>query len=162
MLILPMCCSPNLYHPSKTHSPLPLLYMWKLFSSRPHPDGLGRRRRPGKTQTRYRGTPTDKPGPEQHSPLDRPTSTPGKKRNWLISNKNNKDTQERGWGTLSVEDWGKGILPRTINKQAGWAGEALVGAGVHTHQPGAGKLVRVAEGGKLHRRGGKTHFPCEL
>jgi hypothetical protein len=25
-----------------------------------------------------------------------------------------------------------------------------------------GKLVRVAEGGKLHKRGGKTHFPCEL
>jgi hypothetical protein len=29
-------------------------------------------------------------------------------------------------------------------------------------QPGAGKLVRVAEGGKLHRRRGKTHFPHEL
>jgi hypothetical protein len=27
------------------------------------------------------GTPTDKPGPEQHSPLDRQTSTGGKKRN---------------------------------------------------------------------------------
>jgi hypothetical protein len=27
------------------------------------------------------GTPTDLPGPEQHSPLDRPTSTRGKKRN---------------------------------------------------------------------------------
>jgi hypothetical protein len=26
------------------------------------------------------GTPTDKPGPEQHSPLNRPTSTRGKKR----------------------------------------------------------------------------------
>jgi hypothetical protein len=25
-----------------------------------------------------------------------------------------------------------------------------------------GKLVRVAEGGKLHRRGGKIHLPCEL
>jgi hypothetical protein len=25
-----------------------------------------------------------------------------------------------------------------------------------------GKLVRVVEGGKLHRRGGKTHFPYEL
>jgi hypothetical protein len=60
---------------------------------------------------------------------------------------------ERGWGTLSAEDWGKGILPGTVNKQAGWAGEPLVGAG---------KLVRVAEGGKLHRRGGKTHFSREL
>jgi hypothetical protein len=69
---------------------------------------------------------------------------------------------ERGWGTLSTEDWGKGILPETINKQAGQAREALVGAGVRTQQPGAGKLVRVEEGGKLHRRGGKTHFPREL
>jgi hypothetical protein len=32
----------------------------------------------------------------------------------------------------------------------------------HTQQPGAGKLVKVVVGGKLHRRGGKTHFPCEL
>jgi hypothetical protein len=70
--------------------------------------------------------------------------------------------QERGWGALSTEDLGKGILPGTVNKQAGQAGEALVGAGVRTQQPGAGKLVRVVEGGKLHRRGGKTHFPCEL
>jgi hypothetical protein len=36
---------------------------------------------------------------------------------------------ERGWGALSTEDWGKGILPGTVNKQAGWAGEPLVGAG---------------------------------
>jgi hypothetical protein len=70
--------------------------------------------------------------------------------------------QERGWGTLSAEDWGKGILPGTVNKQAGWAGEAPVGVGVRAQQPGAGKLVRVAEGGKLHRRGVKTHFPHEL
>jgi hypothetical protein len=33
---------------------------------------------------------------------------------------------------------------------------------VFTQQPGAGKLVRVVEGGKLHRRGGKTHLPHEL
>jgi hypothetical protein len=70
--------------------------------------------------------------------------------------------QERGSGTLSTEDWGKVICPGTINKQAEQAGEPLVGAGAHAQQPGAGKLVRVAEGGKLHRRGGKTHFPCEL
>jgi hypothetical protein len=68
----------------------------------------------------------------------------------------------KGWGALSTEDWGKGILPGTVNKQAGWAGEALAGVGARTQQPGAGKLVRVAEGGKLHRRGGKTHFPHEL
>jgi hypothetical protein len=27
---------------------------------------------------------------------------------------------------------------------------------------GAGKLVKEAVGGKLHRRGGKTHYPREL
>jgi hypothetical protein len=32
----------------------------------------------------------------------------------------------------------------------------------HAQQSRAGKLVKVAVGGKLHRRGGKTHFPCEL
>jgi hypothetical protein len=26
----------------------------------------------------------------------------------------------------------------------------------------SGNIVRVVEGGKLHRRGGKTHFPREL
>jgi hypothetical protein len=31
--------------------------------------------------TRYRGSPTDNPGPDQQSPLDRPTPTRGKKRN---------------------------------------------------------------------------------
>jgi hypothetical protein len=67
--------------------------------------------------------------------------------------------QERGWGTLSAEDWGKGILPGTVNKQVGLAGEPLVGAGAHAQQPGAGKLVRVAEGGKLHRRGGRDSLP---
>jgi hypothetical protein len=36
---------------------------------------------------------------------------------------------ERGWGALSAEDWGKGILLRTVNKQAGQAGEPLVGEG---------------------------------
>jgi hypothetical protein len=72
---------------------------------------------------------------------------------------------ERGWGVLSTEDWGKGILPGTVNEQARWDREALAGAGVCAQQPGAGKLVRVvrvAEGGKLHRRGGKTHLPHEL
>jgi hypothetical protein len=69
---------------------------------------------------------------------------------------------ERGWGALSTEDWGKGIPPGTVNKQAGWAEEALAGAGAGAQQQGAGILVRVAEGGKLHKRGGKTHFPREL
>jgi hypothetical protein len=70
--------------------------------------------------------------------------------------------QERGWGALSTIDWGKGVLPGTVNKQAGRAGEPLVGAGACAQQTGGGKLVRVVEGGKLYRRGGKTHFPHEL
>jgi hypothetical protein len=69
---------------------------------------------------------------------------------------------ERGWGALSAKDWGKGILSGTVNKQATWAREAPAEAGVHTKQPGVGKLVRVAEREKLHKKGGKTHFPCEL
>jgi hypothetical protein len=72
---------------------------------------------------------------------------------------------ERGWGTLSTEDWGKGILSGTVNKQAkpgGWRGSSRSGGRACTQQPGAGKMVRVAKGGKLHRRGGKTHFSHEL
>jgi hypothetical protein len=69
---------------------------------------------------------------------------------------------ERGWGTLSPEDWGKGIFPGTVTKQARRAGEPLAGAGAHAQQPGTGKLVRVEEGGKLLRRVGKTHIPREL
>jgi hypothetical protein len=37
-----------------------------------------------------------------------------------------------------------------------------MGAGACIQQPGVGKFVRVVEGGKLHRREGKTHFPREL
>jgi hypothetical protein len=51
------------------------------------------------------------------------------------------------------------IPHRTVNTQAG---PEKAGAVAHAQQPGTGKLVKVAEGGKLHRRGGKTHFPCEL
>jgi hypothetical protein len=36
---------------------------------------------------------------------------------------------KRGWGALSPEDWGKGILPGTVNKQPGWARDTLAGAG---------------------------------
>jgi hypothetical protein len=36
------------------------------------------------------------------------------------------------------------------------------GAAPHAQQPGVGKLVKVVVGGKLHRRGEKTHFPCKL
>jgi hypothetical protein len=31
-----------------------------------------------------------------------------------------------------------------------------------TQQSGVGKLVKAAVGGKLHKRGRKTHFPHEL
>jgi hypothetical protein len=52
--------------------------------------------------------------------------------------------------------------------KAGREGKSLTswlekaGAEAHTQQPGAGKLVKAVVGGKHHRRGGKTHFPCEL
>jgi hypothetical protein len=36
------------------------------------------------------------------------------------------------------------------------------GAAAHAQQSGVGKLIKAAVGGKLHRRGGKAHFPCEL
>jgi hypothetical protein len=36
------------------------------------------------------------------------------------------------------------------------------GAVAHAQQSKAGKLVKVVVRGKLHRREGKTHFPCEL
>jgi hypothetical protein len=36
------------------------------------------------------------------------------------------------------------------------------GAAAHAQKPGTGKIVNAAVEGKLHRRGGMTHFPCEL
>jgi hypothetical protein len=69
---------------------------------------------------------------------------------------------QRGWGVLSAEEWGRGILPGTVNKQARRAGQAPAGAGEHAQQPGAGRLVKVVEGGKLHRREKKTHLPRDL
>jgi hypothetical protein len=63
------------------------------------------------------------------------------------------------WDALSVEKWGRGIPHRTVNKQAG---PKKAGAAAHAQQPGVGKLVKVAVGGKLHRRGEKAHFPREL
>jgi hypothetical protein len=99
--------------------------------------------------------------PDQHSPLDRPTPTRGKKRNWVISNKN-KDTWQRGWGTLSAENGGRGTPPRTINKQAGPGRRGSGGSGGERPATRIGKALWVAEGGKLHRRGGRTHFPHEL
>jgi hypothetical protein len=35
-------------------------------------------------------------------------------------------------------------------------------AALPSNQEQAGKLVKVAVGGKLHKRGGKTHLPHEL
>jgi hypothetical protein len=45
-------------------------------------------------------------------------------------------------------------------KQTSWPEKAGVAA--HIQQSGAGKLVKVAVGGKLHKRGEKAHFTCEL
>jgi hypothetical protein len=36
------------------------------------------------------------------------------------------------------------------------------GVVAHAQQSGAEKLVKAVVGGKLHRRGGKAYFPCEL
>jgi hypothetical protein len=68
---------------------------------------------------------------------------------------------QREWGTLKLKREGRGILPGTVNKQAG-PGQRGQEQGARAQQQGAGKLVRVAEGGKLHRKGRKTHFPREL
>jgi hypothetical protein len=53
--------------------------------------------------------------------------------------------------------------------QRGGEGKSLItsrlkkaGAVELAQQPGAGMLVKVAVEGKLHRRGGKNHFPREL
>jgi hypothetical protein len=55
---------------------------------------------------------------------------------------------------------GGGEIPRgTVNKQAGLEKAGVV---AHVQQSGVGKPVKAAVGGKLHRRGGKTHFPHEL
>jgi hypothetical protein len=57
---------------------------------------------------------------------------------------------ERGWGALSAEDWGKGIPPGTVNKQARQAGEALVREG-----QGARPATRSGKAGECGR-GRKT------
>jgi hypothetical protein len=54
---------------------------------------------------------------------------------------------------------GRGIPPRTVNKQPG---PQKAGAAAHAQQPGARKLVKVVVGGKFQRREVKTHFPREL
>jgi hypothetical protein len=53
----------------------------------------------------------------------------------------------------------RGIPHGTVNKQAG---REKAEAAAHAQQQGAGKLVKVADGEKLHRTGGKIHIPCEL
>jgi hypothetical protein len=55
---------------------------------------------------------------------------------------------------------GRGAIPHgTVNRQAK---PEKAGAVAPTQQSAAGKLVKLAVRGKLHRRKGKTHFPCEL
>jgi hypothetical protein len=36
---------------------------------------------------------------------------------------------QRGWGTLSAEEWGREILPGTVNNKLGLTEEDLAGAG---------------------------------
>jgi hypothetical protein len=69
--------------------------------------------------------------------------------------------KERGWGALSAKDWGKGILPGTVNKQAGRPERLWQERGCAPSNEERESL-RVAEGGKLHRREEKTHFPRKL
>jgi hypothetical protein len=54
----------------------------------------------------------------------------------------------------------RGLPHGTVNKQAGLE---KTGAAADTQQPGVGKLVKVTEGGKFHRREGKTtsHMGCK-
>jgi hypothetical protein len=54
---------------------------------------------------------------------------------------------------------GRGILPGNVNKQARPGQRGSSRSGVHTQQPGTGKLVKEVVGGKLHRRGGEDPFP---
>jgi hypothetical protein len=72
----------------------------------------------------------------------------------MIRNNNKKDTQQRGQGALSEKGGERKSLTTSRLEKAGVV--------VHAQQSGVGKLVKVAVRGKLHKRGGKTHFPCEL
>jgi hypothetical protein len=72
----------------------------------------------------------------------------------MKSNNNKKDTKQRGWGALSAKEGARGNLSTSHLGKSGVA--------AHIQQSGAGKLIKVAVGGKLHRRGGRTHFPREL
>jgi hypothetical protein len=92
------------------------------------------------------------PWPEQHRPLDRPTSTWGKKRNWVISNKNNKDTLQRECGILSTEEGVRGILPGAVNKQAR---PGLRGSG------GSGGMRPATRSRKVCENGGGRKTPQE-
>jgi hypothetical protein len=62
------------------------------------------------------------------------------------------------WREENSTGEGKRPTSHVSCKQTGW----LAGAATHTQQSGAGKLVKVVVGGKLHKRGRKTHLPREL
>jgi hypothetical protein len=66
-----------------------------------------------------------------------------------------KKTHSKEGRAPSVPKRGEGEIPHKL------AGKGRRG-GSTCPAPGAGKLVKVTVGGELHRRGGKTHFPCEL
>jgi hypothetical protein len=54
------------------------------------------------------------------------------------------------------------VLKRGEGKSLTTSRLEKAGAVAHAQKPVVGKLVKVAVGGKLHRRGGKTHFPSEM
>jgi hypothetical protein len=54
------------------------------------------------------------------------------------------------------------IFKRKMMKENVESQPEKAGAVAPIQQRGVGKLVKVAVGGKLHRRGGKAHFPHEL
>jgi hypothetical protein len=49
---------------------------------------------------------------------------------------------------MSAKEEGRGIPPRTVNKQAR---PENAGAVAYTQQPEAGKLAKIVVGGKLHK-----------
>jgi hypothetical protein len=54
------------------------------------------------------------------------------------------------------------VLKRGEGKSLTTSQLEKAGVAAHTQQPEVGKLVKAVVGGKLHRRGGKAHFPREL
>jgi hypothetical protein len=88
---------------------------------------------------------------------DRPGQTgEGRSRGACPATRSRK-AYKRCRGRKSTGEGGRPTLYMSC-KQTHWP----AGAAAYTQQSGAGKPVKAEVGGKLHRREGKTHFPCEL